>query len=314
MSTSHAAPRVLIADAVDASCDAVFAERGIACDRAVGVPIGELYERVANYDAIIVRSAVQVDRAMIERMPGMRVIGRAGAGVDNIDVDAAGEHGIQVMNTPGGNTISATEHTIALLFAVLRKIPAANTSLRSGSWDRKFFTGTELMGKRVGVLGLGRIGREVAARLAPFGTTVRGYDPFVAAEQIRELGVEPATFEELITTSDILTIHIPLTNETRGLIGADELARMPRGAFVLNCSRGGIVDEAALLAALDSGQIAGAGIDVFEPEPPPFPNALIEHPRVVATPHIAASTNEAQRRVAVEIAHQVADFLSSPRA
>lgn len=306
--------RVLIADAVSTECDAILQRRGIEVDRAVGVSREELLQKLPGYHGMIVRSAVKVDREMIGAMEGMRGIGRAGAGVDNIDVVAATERGIVVMNTPGGNTISAAEHTIAMLLSMLRKIPAANAKLRAGVWDRKSFTGTELMGKRFGVLGLGRIGREVATRIASFGAEVFGYDPVLTADAVSDLGIHPLTFQELIEGVDILTVHVPLVQETRGLIGADQLARMKRGAFIVNCARGGIVDEAALLRALDSGQIAGAAIDVFETEPPALPSPLIDHPNVVSTPHIAASTNEAQERVALDIAEQMADFFEGKGA
>lgn len=301
--------RVLIADAVSADCDTILQGYGIEVRRAVGLPAAELTALLPGFEGMIVRSAVQVDAAMIAAMHRMRVIGRAGAGVDNIDVAAAAERGIMVMNTPGGNTISATEHTFALLMAMLRKIPAANTSLRGGAWDRKALTGTELMGKRVGVLGLGRIGREVARRLAAFDAIVLGHDPLLTTEAITEMGIAPRSFDELIAESDIVTIHVPLSAATRGMIGAAELARMRHGVFLVNCSRGGIIDEAALLAALDGGTVAGAALDVFSEEPPGFPSPLVDHPRVVSTPHIAASTHEAQGRVAAEIAHQVGEFL-----
>lgn len=301
--------RVLIADNVSTQCDAILNDRGIETERAVGIPREALLEMLTGYDGMIVRSAVTVDAEMIGRMSTMRAIGRAGAGVDNIDIAAATEHGIVVMNTPGGNTISAAEHSIAMLLSLLRRIPNANASLRNHSWDRKSFTGTELWGKRIGVLGLGRIGREVAARLQAFRTTVLGYDPVLSADAVNELGVVPATFEVLMETSDILTIHIPLIPQTKGLIGRTELERMKEGAFIVNCARGGIVDEVALLDALNSGRIAGAALDVFEREPPIFPSHLIDHPHVVATPHVAASTVEAQERVARDIALQIADLL-----
>jgi D-3-phosphoglycerate dehydrogenase len=244
----------------------------------------------------------------------MRVIGRAGTGVDNIDIIASTEKGIIVMNVPDGNTISAAEHAIAVLFSMLRKVPAANASLRSGSWDRKSFTGTEILHKNIGILGLGRIGREVAIRLQSFGVRVLGYDPVLSPEAVSELGVEPVDFDTLVESSDILSVHIPLLPATRGIIGKAEMERMKKGSFIVNCARGGIVDEAALLEALESGQIAGAGLDVYDKEPPTFPNPLIEHPNVVATPHIAASTNEAQERVALAIAHQIADYFEGKGA
>lgn len=300
--------RVLLADNVSRQCDAVLNTHGIETVRAVGIPRQELIAMLPDYEGMIVRSAVTVDREMIEAMPRMLAIGRAGAGVDNIDVVAATERGILVMNTPGGNTISAAEHTLAMLMALLRNIPAANASIRQGQWDRKTFVGTELFGKRVGVLGLGRIGREVAARIASFQAQIVGYDPVLSPEAIRALGIEPTTFEEMVESCQIITIHIPLMASTRGLISTAELARMPHGSFIINCARGGIVDEAALLEALNSGQIAGAALDVFSSEPPTFPVALMEHPNVVATPHIAASTHEAQERVAVDIAVQMSEF------
>jgi len=306
--------RVLIADAVSPECDRILEARGIEVKRAAGLSAGDLLQLLPEFDGMIVRSAVQVDRPMIESMNRMRVIGRAGAGVDNIDVEAATEMGIVVMNTPGGNTISATEHTIAILLAMLRKIPAANTSLRRGEWDRKTYIGTEILGKRIGILGLGRVGREVARRLQVFDTEVIGHDPMLTSEAVESLGIQPASFDELLTTSDILTVHIPMLPETRGLIGAAELARMKRGVRIINSARGGIIVEEALLDALNSGHVAGAALDVFAAEPPAFPSPLIDHPNVVATPHIAASTEEAQQRVAIDIAVQMADFLEGKGA
>jgi D-3-phosphoglycerate dehydrogenase len=306
--------RVVIADAVSTDCDEILRNRGITVERAVGLDNTALIEKLKDADGMIVRSAVTVDRAMIEQMQSMRAIGRAGTGVDNIDVVAATEKGIIVMNTPEGNTISAAEHTLAMMLSMLRKIPGASASLRSGKWDRKNFMGTELYGKRVGVLGLGRIGREVAIRVSSFGVTVLGYDPVLTAEAVRELGIEPATFDQLIEESDIVTLHIPLLAQTRGLIGQAEFARMKKGSYLINCARGGIVDEAALLEALESGRVAGAAFDVFEQEPPTFPNPLIDHPKVIATPHIAASTDEAQQRVALDIATQMADLFEGKGA
>lgn len=307
-------PRILIADAVSTSCDSILSQRGLIVERAVGRTPVELTELVGGFDGLIVRSAVKVNADLIGGMDRMRAIGRAGVGVDNIDVAAATERGIIVMNTPDGNTISAAEHTVALLFSLLRSIPSANASLRSGVWDRKSFVGTELMGKKVGVIGLGRIGREVARRLATFGTTVQGFDPMLSAMAVGELGLLPRSVEEILEECDIITLHVPLLPETRAMIGADQISRMKNGSFIVNCARGGIVDESALLAALNEGAIGGAALDVFDGEPPQFPNPLIEHPRVVATPHIAASTHEAQERVAVDIAIQMADYFEGKGA
>lgn len=306
--------RILIADAVSTECDRILESRGLKVVRAVGLPKEQLMEMLPDFEGMIIRSAVTLDREMIERMSSMRVLGRAGTGVDNIDIVASTEKGIIVMNVPDGNTISAAEHTIAVLFSMLRKIPAANASLRKESWDRKSFTGTEILNKTIGILGLGRIGREVAIRLQSFGVRVLGYDPVLSAEAVSAMGVEPVDFDTLVESSNIISVHIPLLPATRGIIGRAELARMQKGSFIVNCARGGIVDEAALLEALESGQIAGAALDVFEKEPPTFPSALIAHPNVVATPHIAASTYEAQERVALAIAHQIADYFEGKGA
>lgn len=300
---------VLIADAVSKQCDQVLADRGIEVIRAVGVDRKELLGHIAEADGMIVRSGVQVDADMIAAARRMQAIGRAGTGVDNIDVPAATERGILVINVPGGNSLSVAEHTMGLVLAVLRKIPAANASLRRGEWDRKSFSGAELSGRRCGILGLGRIGREVAERMAAFGVEVCAHDPVLSSEAIRALGVAPVSFEELISESDILTIHIPMTPETKGLIGSEQIGRMKHGVVIVNSARGGIVEEGALLDGLNDGRVAGAALDVFESEPPMFPSPLVEHPNVVATPHIAASTVEAQERIAVAIAEQMADLL-----
>lgn len=306
--------RILIADAVSTRCDQILTDRELCVERAVGQSVHELMERVPWFDGMIVRSAVKVDAAMIGLMGRMRAIGRAGVGVDNIDVGAATERGIVVMNTPDGNTISAAEHTMALLLALLRRIPAANLSLRSGAWDRKVFVGTELMGKKIGVIGLGRIGREVARRIGAFDTTVFGYDPMLSSEAVSELGLESLSVDRILEECDIVTLHVPLLPETRGMIGSAELGRMKKGSLIVNCARGGIVDEASLLQALNDGHIGGAAIDVFESEPARFPNELIAHPNVVATPHIAASTEEAQERVAIDIALQMAEYFEGKGA
>lgn len=301
--------RVLIADNVSEGCDQVLRDRGIEVVRAVGLEEDHLNEMVADFDGMIVRSAVKVRRPMIERMERMRVIGRAGVGVDNIDVEAAKEKGIVVMNTPDGNTISAAEHTVGMILATCRNIPNANHSLRDNQWNRKQFVGTELYGKTVGILGVGRIGREVAKRLRGFDLTLLGYDPMLSSQAILDAGLAPATFEEVLSRSDIVSLHLPINEETGGMIGEDQLGQMKEGSILINCARGGIVDEDAVVAALESGRLAGAGFDVFENEPPNFPNSLINHPKVVSTPHIAASTSEAQIRVAIAIGRQVGAFL-----
>src|SRR5262249_14592659 len=245
---------------------------------------------------------------VLEGKPRLRAIVRAGVGVDNIDVTAATRRGIVVMNTPGGNTVSTAEHTMALMLALARNVPRANDSLKSGRWDRNQFTGTQLEGKTLGVIGLGRVGLAVARRAQAFGMTVIGFDPFLAAEKAHELGIESLRgLDDLWGRADFLTLHTPLTAETRHLIGAPEIARMKPSVRILNCARGGLIDEAALVEALAAGRVAGAAIDVFEPEPPPGGHPLVSHPRVVVTPHLGASTEEAQVSVAIEAARLLAD-------
>jgi D-3-phosphoglycerate dehydrogenase len=299
------AKRVLIADNVDVICETLLRDAGVQVDRQTGKSPEELIELVPDFDAMVVRSGVKVTSAMIDAMDRMEVIGRAGAGVDNIDVEAATRRGILVMNTPGGNTISAAEHTVGMILSLCRKIPFAHASLRSGEWNRKAFAGTELLDKTVGIIGVGRIGTEVAARLKPFGVRIVGFDGHATAEAVSAAGIEAMSQEELLQTSDIVTLHLPLDESTKGSFDRNVLRQMKEGAFLINCSRGGIVDEVALAELLESGHLGGAAIDVYESEPPEFPNELISRPDVVVTPHIAASTREAQHRVARAIAHQI---------
>jgi D-3-phosphoglycerate dehydrogenase len=241
----------------------------------------------------------------------LRVVGRAGVGVDNIDVPAATERGIVVMNAPDGNTITTAEHTIALLIALARRVPQANSSLKSGRWDRKAFIGVELQGKTLGVVGLGRIGRTVAARARAFGMKIVAFDPFIAPEQARDLEIELASLEDLFALADFITIHTPLTTETRGVIDREAFARMKKGVRIINCARGGLVDESALYDAIKSGIVAGAALDVFAQEPPPPDHPLLLLDEVIATPHLGASTTEAQEGVAFTVAEQVRDYLLS---
>ena len=303
--------RVLIADNVHEGCDAILKEKGIEVVREVGKSQEELEEMVGEFDGMVVRSAVKVREPLITKMNRMKVIGRAGAGVDNIDVEAATRRGILVMNTPGGNTISAAEHTLAMILSLSRNVPGANQSLHNSEWNRKAFVGRELMDKTVGILGIGRIGSEVAKRLRGFEVKLLGYDPMLADEAMKSLDIEPVDFDTIIKEADIISLHLPLNDKTRGMIAEEELAKMKHGALIINCARGGIVDESALLNALDEGRIGGAAFDVFAQEPPEFPSPLINHPHVVATPHIAASTAEAQERVALAIARQIGDFFQN---
>ena len=270
-----------------------------------------LRQKLLEADGIVIRSGTQLTAEVLEGQTRLKAIVRAGVGVDNIDVTAATRRGIVVMNTPGGNTISTAEHTMALLLALARNVAKANDSLKSGKWERTKFTGSQLEGKTLGVIGLGRVGLTVAKRAQGFGMTVVGFDPFLAADKALELGIESvARLDDLWSRCDFLTLHTPMTAETRNLIGAREIAMMKPSVRIINCARGGLIDEAALAEALNSGKVAGAAIDVFEPEPPPTDHPLVGHPLVVVTPHLGASTEEAQISVAVEAARLLSDFLA----
>jgi D-3-phosphoglycerate dehydrogenase len=277
-------------------------------DLAQGVDAAELARRLADCQALVVRSQTRVTRQLIEAAPHLKVIARAGVGVDNVDVAAATHHGIVVVNSPEGNTISAAEHTMALLLGAARHLPQAHASVVEGRWERGRFTGQELYNKTLGVVGLGRIGREVAARAASFKMKVLACDPFVSVEYARERGIELVELDEMLAQSDFVTLHVPLTPETEGLIDARRLALMKPEAVLVNCARGGIVDEEALYEALSRGRLAGAALDVYRQEPP-VGSPLLSLPNVVLTPHLAASTREAQVRVAVDVAEQVVAVL-----
>ncbi|HEU5112815.1 MAG TPA: hydroxyacid dehydrogenase [Acidimicrobiia bacterium] len=259
---------------------------------------------------LIVRSATRVDSSLLDEAPGLKVVGRAGVGVDNIDLAAASERGVAVMNAPSGNTISAAELTMALMLAVARRVTLADRSIRQGRWERSSLQGVELRGKTLGVIGAGRIGWEVAQRCRAFGMDVIVYDPYLAAERVDELHPKLVPLDRLIESADVITLHVPLNAETRGLIGEDTLTRMKKGAFVLNVSRGGVVDEAALARALNEGRIAGAGLDVYEHEPLSPDSPLLDAPNLVLTPHLGASTKEAQIQVALEVARKVRTALA----
>ncbi len=269
----------------------------------------ELLRLIPDCDALVVRSATQVTAEVLAAGRRLQVVGRAGVGVNNIDVEAATARGIVVVNVPDGNTIAATEQTFALLLALARRIPDAVASLRAGRWERQAFVGTELRGKTLGVVGLGRIGQEVARRAQAFGMAVCGYDPFLPADRAEAMGIRFLSVSEVVAACDVLTVHTPLTPQTRGLIGAAELAAMKPGAFVLNCARGGIIDERALLGALQGGHLGGAALDVFEEEPAQD-NPLVHLPNVIATPHLGASTREAQSTSALEVARYVRAVLA----
>ena len=264
---------------------------------------------LAEADGIVIRSGTQLTAEVLKDQPRLKVIVRAGVGVDNIDVPAASRQGIVVMNTPGGNTVSTAEHTMALILALSRNVAPASASMKAGKWDRNKFTGSQLGGKTLGVVGLGRVGLAVAKRALGFDMTVIGFDPFLSAERAGEFGVESvARLDDLWSRCDIITLHTPLSAETRHIVGARELAMMKPGVRLINCARGGLIDEAALVEALDSGKVAGAAIDAFDPEPPPADHSLVNHPKVLVTPHLGASTEEAQISVAVEAARLLCDF------
>lgn len=300
--------RVLVADPLSDAGLAILRQRGLEVDVRTGLPEDKIVEIVGGYDALLVRSATQATRRVLEAGTKLRVVGRAGVGVDNIDEPAATERGILVMNAPLGNTLSAAEHTWALLLSLARRVPQAVASLKGGKWDKKSFAGVEVNGKTLGVVGFGRIGREVAFRARAFGMKVLVVDPYISKDVAREAVVEIVPMERLLTDSDFLTIHTPLTAETQKLLGAEELARMKKGSYVLNVARGGIIDEAALAAALKSGHLAGAALDVFADEPSKN-TELMALPNFVGTPHLGASTAEAQEKVALQISQQVADYL-----
>ena len=274
-----------------------------------GLTPDELAERIAPYDALIIRSSAQVTNRVVAAGKRLRVIGRAGAGIDNIDLQAASERGVIVMNTPGANTVATAEHTMALLLALCRNVPQAAASLRSGAWERKQFKGIELRSKTIGIVGLGRVGQRVARRCKAFGMEVICHDPHLSGERAELLKVDQVSLDELLERSDFITLHAALTADTRGLIGPEALANAKPGVRIINAARGDLIDEAALIEALQDGRVAGAALDVLADEPPDPANPLLHMDNVVATPHLAASTDEAQREVGIQIVSQVIDAL-----
>ena len=302
--------KVLISDKVDTGCADILRENpAISVDIKTDLTPDQLKATIGPYEALIVRSATQVSEEILLAAPKLRVVGRAGAGVDNIDVEAATRQGVIVMNTPGGNSVSTAEHSFAMLMALARNIPQATAALKDGRWDRSRYTGVELRGKILGVIGLGKVGRELAQRGAAFKMKVLGYDPFVGEEIALAYSTQLASLEEIYTQADFISVHLPLTPQTRHSISDEVLAQCKDGVRLLNCARGGIIDEDALLRGLESGKVAGAALDVFEKEPPAPGRPLIAHERVICTPHLAASTHEAQTNVALQVARQVGDAL-----
>jgi len=283
---------------------------GFEVDVKIGLKPDELKKICHAYDGWVIRSGTKITADLIEAATNLKVIGRAGVGYENIDADAATKKGIVVMNTPGGNNVTTGEHTIALMMALARHIPQAVASLKSGKWDRNKFVGVEMCNKTIGVIGLGNVGRIVAERAAALRMKVIGYDPFIAAENIARMGVEPGTLEDIYAKADFITVHVPLTTDTQGLINKAAFAKMKRGVRIINCARGGIVEESDLAEAILQGRVAGAALDVYADEPPPPDHPLLRLDQIITTPHLGASTDEAQLNVAIAVAEQMVDFLA----
>jgi D-3-phosphoglycerate dehydrogenase len=301
--------KVLLLDGIDPAGVQII-ERTRAIVSVVQDRIGrdDLFKIAADADGIIVRSATVIDRELLSKAPQLKVVGRAGVGVDNVDIDAATEHGVLVMNSPGGSTTTTAEHTIAMLFAMARCIPQAYLALKGGRWEKGRFKGIEITGKTLGVVGLGRIGSEVARKCQAMGMNVIAYDPFINADTPLSIGLSLVSLEQIWDQADFITFHVPLTDQTRNLVNRETLAKMRDGVRLINCARGGIINEEALLEALESGKAAGAAFDVFEQEPNTG-TPLLRHENFIATPHLGASTVEAQRKVSEDICRQVSDYL-----
>ena len=304
------APRVLVSDKLSEAAVTIFRDRGIDVDFLpdIGKDKEGLLEIIGRYDGLAIRSATKVTSKLIEAADNLKVVGRAGIGVDNVDLPAASRRGIIVMNTPFGNSITTAEHAIAMMLAVTRQIPAADASTQAGKWEKSKFMGVEITGKTLGVIGCGNIGSVVAMRGIGLKMHVIAYDPFLSVERAEELGVEKVELDALLARADFITLHVPLTDKTRYIIDAAAIAKMKDGVRIINCARGGLVSEADLAAAIRSGKVAGAGFDVFEQEPA-VDSPLFGLPNVVCTPHLGASTKEAQENVALQIAEQMSDYL-----
>ena len=301
-------PKVLISDALSPAAVEIFRARGIEADIRPGLAPADLRAIIGDYDGLAVRSATKVTREVLAVAPRLKVVGRAGIGVDNIDVKSATARGVVVMNTPNGNAITTAEHAIALMFALARQIPQASASTRAGKWEKSRFMGVELFAKTLGLIGCGNIGSIVADRAIGLKMHVLAYDPYLTDKRALDLGVRKVEFDELLAQADIITLHAPLTEATRNILSREALARMKRGVRIVNCARGGLIDEAALLEALQSGHVAGAALDVFEAEPATA-SPLFALENVVCTPHLGAATTEAQENVALQVAEQMSDYL-----
>ncbi|WP_455373794.1 phosphoglycerate dehydrogenase [Limibacillus halophilus] len=301
-------PKVLIADKLSPLAADIFKERGIEVEVAVGLSPEELIAKMPGVDGLAVRSATKATAAIIEAAPDLKVIGRAGIGVDNIDIPAATSKGVVVMNTPDGNSITTAEHAVAMMFALARQIPEASASTKQGKWEKSRFMGVELTGKTLGIIGCGNIGSIVAQRALGLRMKVLAYDPFLSQERADDLGVEKVELEDLLPKADFITLHVPLTEQTRDVLNAKSLATTKKGVRIINCARGGLIDEQALYQAIADGQVAGAALDVFAVEPAKD-SPLFGLEQVICTPHLGAATAEAQEKVALQIAEQMADYL-----
>ncbi len=303
-------PKVLIADELSPAAVTAFEERGVAADIRTGLSAAELREIIADYDGLAVRSATKVTAELLSAATRLKVVGRAGIGVDNIDLAAATQRGVVVMNTPFGNSVTTAEHTIAMMLALARQLPVADRSTRAGKWEKSRFMGMELAGKTLGLIGCGNIGSIVAERAHGLKMRVIAYDPYLAPERAQDLAVEKVELDALLARADVITLHTPLNESTRNLLDAAALAQTKRGVRIVNCARGGLVDEKALNDAIRAGQVAGAALDVFAEEPARA-SPLFELDEVVVTPHLGAATAEAQEKVAIQIAEQMADYLTT---
>ncbi len=303
-------PKVLISDQLSPAAVQIFKDRGVDVDVKPGLSKEELKTIIGRYDGLAIRSATKVTADLLSAATHLKVIGRAGIGVDNVDINAATARGVIVMNTPHGNSITTAEHAIALMFALAREIPAANASTHAGKWEKNRFMGVELTGKTLGIIGCGNIGSIVAERAKGLRMKVAAFDPYLSPERAADLGVDKVELDELLHRADIITLHTPLTDKTRNILDAKSLAKTKKGVRIINCARGGLIDEKALNEALASGHVAGAALDVFETEPAKE-NLLFGSDKVVVTPHLGASTSEAQENVALQVAEQMSDYLLS---
>ena len=300
--------KVLIADKLSEKAEKIFSENKISCDTKIGLTEKEIISIVNDYEAIVVRSATKITDNIIRQGKRLKVLGRAGIGVDNIDIKAATDKGIVVMNTPYGNSITTAEHTISLMMSVARNIPQASYSIREGKWEKSKFMGTELFGKTLGMIGCGNIGTLVAERCLGLKMRVAVYDPFISDDQVTKIGAKKVSFEELLQISDFITLHTPLTDKTKGILDRKNMLKCKSGVRVINCARGGLVVEEDLIELLKDKHVAGAALDVFNEEPPKN-KTLFQQENLILTPHLGASTSEAQENVAIQIAQQISDYL-----